>query len=63
MVGVWERIIRSVRKISRVLLKQQLVLERHALPTLMAGVEGILSGRPLTLKSGMQSYCFRIFDC
>ena len=56
MVGVWERIIRSVRKISRVLLKQQLVLERHALPTLMAGVAGIL-------KSGLQSYCFRIFDC
>ena len=50
MGGVWERVIRSVRKILRVLLREQLV-SGEALRTLMAEVEGILNGRPLTPNS------------
>ena len=45
--GVWERIIRSVRKILRVLLREQLV-SGEALQTLLAEVEGILNSRALT---------------
>ena len=43
--GVWERMIRSVRKILR-------VGSGKALRTLMAAVEEILNGRPLTPNSG-----------
>ena len=50
MGRVWERVIRSVRKILRVLLREQLVSGK-ALRTLMAEVEGILNGRPLTPNS------------
>ena len=47
MGGVWERIIRSVRKIFRVVLREQLV-SGEALRTLLVEVEGILNSRPLT---------------
>ena len=50
MAGVWERVIRSVRKILRVLLREQLV-SGEAVRTLMAEVERILNGRPLTPNS------------
>ena len=50
MGGLWERVIRSVRKILRVLLREQLV-SGEALRTLMTEVEGILNGRPLTPNS------------
>ena len=47
MGGAWERTIRSVRKIRRALLGQQLVSD-EILRTLMSEVEGILNSRPLT---------------
>ena len=47
MGGVWERVIRSIRKILRALLGDQLVSDEMLL-TLMAEVQGILNGRPLT---------------
>ena len=47
MGGVWERMIRSVRKILRSLLKEQVVSD-EVLLTLMAEVEAILNARPLT---------------
>lgn len=48
---VWERVIlRSVRKILGVIPREQLV-SGEALRTLMAEVEGILNGRPLTPNS------------
>ena len=47
MGGAWERIIRSIRKILRALLGQQLVSD-EMLQTLMAEVTGILNSRPLT---------------
>ena len=50
MGGVWERIIRSVRKILRTLLREQLV-SGEGLRTLMAEVESILNSRPLTQNS------------
>ena len=50
MGGVWERIIRSVRKILRVLLREQL-LSGEVLRMLMSEVESILNGRPLTPNS------------
>ena len=46
MGGVWERIIRSIRKILIALLGQQLVTD-EMLQTLMAEVAGILNSRPL----------------
>ena len=46
MGGVWQRIIRSVRKV----LSEQLV-SGEILRTLMAEVESILNGRPLTRNS------------
>ena len=45
--GVWERIIRSVRKILGALLKEQLVND-ETLSTLLCEVEKILNDRPLT---------------
>ena len=50
MGGVWERIIRSIRKILRSLLHEQLI-SGETLRTLMAGIEGILNNRPLTPNS------------
>ena len=47
MGGAWERIIRSIRKILKALLGQQLVTD-EMLRTLMAEVAGILNSRPLT---------------
>ena len=48
--GVWERIIRSIRKIFRSLLGVQLVHDETLL-TFMAEVEKILNDRPLTPPS------------
>ena len=45
--GVWERMIRSVRRILRSILGSQLVTD-EVLSTVMAEVEKILNGRPLT---------------
>ena len=47
MGGSWERIIRSVRKILRALLGQQLISD-EMLRTMMTEVQGILNSRPLT---------------
>lgn len=47
MGGVWERLIRSIRKILKALLGQQLVND-EMLRTVMAEVQGILNSRPLT---------------
>ncbi|PIK37642.1 hypothetical protein BSL78_25513 [Apostichopus japonicus] len=47
MGGIWERMIRSVRRILVNLLSQKTVTD-EALLTLMTEVEAILNGRPLT---------------
>ena len=47
MGGVWERVIRSVRKILRALLGEQIVSD-ESLRTLMTEVQGILNSRALT---------------
>ena len=46
MGGVWERVIRSVRKILRALLGEQIVYD-ESLRTLTTEVQGILNSRPL----------------
>ena len=46
MGGAWERIIRSIHKILRASLGQQLVTD-EMLQTLIAEVAGILNSRPL----------------
>ena len=51
MGGVWACIIRSVRKVLRVLLREQLVFG-EMLRTLMAEVESVLNERPFTHNSG-----------
>ena len=48
--GVWERCIRTVRKVMNALLREQ-VLEDEGLATLMCEVENIVNGRPLTKVS------------
>ena len=48
--GVWERMIRSVRKILGSLLREQLVNDETLL-TLITEVERTLNDRPLTLQS------------
>ena len=48
--GVWERCIRTVRKVMKALLKQQ-VLDDESLHTLMCEVESIVNGRPITKVS------------
>ncbi|KAK3702238.1 hypothetical protein QZH41_005406 [Actinostola sp. cb2023] len=48
--GVWERCIRTVRKVMKALLKQQ-VLDDEGLNTLMCEVESIVNGRPITKVS------------
>ena len=47
MGGVWERMIRSVRKILRALLGEQLISD-ESLRTMMTEVQSILNSRPLT---------------
>ena len=47
MGGIWERQIRTIRRILKVLLKEQLVTD-EALITLMAEVESIVNSRPIT---------------
>ena len=48
--GVWERCIRTVRKVMKALLRQQ-VPNDESLNTLMCGVESIVNGRPITKVS------------
>ena len=48
--GVWERCIRTVRKVMNALLKEQ-VLDDEGLQTLMCEVEAITNGRPITKPS------------
>ena len=48
--GVWERCIRTVRKVLRALTKEQ-VLDDEGLTTLMCEVEAIVNGRPITKVS------------
>jgi hypothetical protein len=48
--GVWERMIRSIRKILRSLMTDQLVND-ETLATILAEVEKILNDRPLTRLS------------
>ncbi|XP_038062679.1 uncharacterized protein LOC119733173 [Patiria miniata] len=50
MGGVWERMIRSIRKILKNLLQEQVVCD-EVLLTVMAEVEAILNARPLTQLS------------
>ncbi len=50
MGGVWERIIRSIRKIMQALLREQ-VLDDEGLLTLFCEIESIINGRPLTKVS------------
>ena len=48
--GVWERCIRTVRKVMKALLKEQ-PLDDEGLTTLMCEAEAIINGRPLTKVS------------
>ena len=48
--GVWERCVRTVRKVMKVLHRQQ-VLNGESLNTLMCEVESIVNGRPITKVS------------
>jgi hypothetical protein len=48
--GVWERCIRTVRKIMMALISQQ-TLDDEGLSTLMCEVESIVNGRPITTVS------------
>lgn len=50
MGGVWERQIRTVRKVLNALVKEQ-VLDDEGLMTLMCEAESIVNGRPLTMVS------------
>ncbi len=50
MGGVWERAIRSVRKVLNALLKEQ-TLDDEGLQTLLCEAESIINGRPLTKVS------------
>ena len=47
MGGVWERLVRSIKTILKMLVKEQL-LSDESLLTLMAEVERVLNNRPLT---------------
>ncbi|XP_074649052.1 uncharacterized protein LOC141904366 [Tubulanus polymorphus] len=49
--GVWERCMRTVRKVLNALLSQQ-VLNDENLSTLMCEVESVINSRPLTAISG-----------
>ena len=48
--GVWERCIRTVRKVMRALLHEQ-TLDDESLHTLMCEIEAIINGRPITKVS------------
>lgn len=48
--GIWERQIRSVRKILKSVLKEQ-VVDDESLQTLMCEVEAIINDRPITTSS------------
>ena len=48
--GVWERCIRTVRKVIKAILKEQ-TLDDEGLLTLMCEVEAIVNGRPITKNS------------
>ena len=50
MGGIWERQIRTVRKVLKAVMLEQ-VVEDEALATLLCLVEGIINGRPLTTVS------------
>ena len=50
MGGVWERVIRSVKRVLNALLRSQ-TMDDEGLQTLMCEVEAILNGRPLTKVS------------
>jgi hypothetical protein len=50
MGGIWERQIRSIRRILSIMLKQQ-TLDDESLSTLMCIVESTINGRPLTAVS------------
>ena len=50
MGGVWERVIRSVRKVIGALLKKQIIND-EGIATLMCEVEAIINARPLTKVS------------
>ena len=53
MGGVWERMIRSIRKVMNALMKEQ-ILDDESLNTLMCEIESILNSRPLTKVSDDQ---------
>ena len=48
--GVWERCIRTVRKIMMALMKEQ-ITDDEGLLTLMCEIESIVNGRPITTVS------------
>lgn len=48
--GVWERQIRTVRKVISSVVKQQ-ILDDEGLQTLLCEVESIINGRPLTINT------------
>jgi len=50
MGGIWERQIRTVRKVLNVILREQIVDDKR-LSTLFCEVESIVNGRPLTVLS------------
>ena len=50
MGGVWERVIRSVKRVLNALLRSQ-TMDDEGLQTLMCELEAILNGRPLTKVS------------
>ncbi|XP_068704618.1 uncharacterized protein [Montipora foliosa] len=48
--GIWERCIRTIKKILRSLLREQ-ITDDESLPTLMCEVESILNSRPISAVS------------
>ena len=50
MGGIWERQIRSVRKVLNIILREQ-TLDDECLSTLFCEVESIINRRPLTVSS------------
>ena len=48
--GVWERCIRTTRKILQALLREQ-IIDDERLTTLLREVESIMNGRPITKVS------------
>ena len=48
--GVWERCIRTVRKVLKAFVKEQ-ILDDESLSTLLCEVESIVNSRPLTTVS------------